>query len=73
MILVLSRPPKVIYPDVQNRIGNPKDYEKIKKDGFPDKPESDITVSRETLAKFGFKKNGLPLGFGEKGDITSKF
>lgn len=58
MILVLSRPPKVIYPDVPNRIGHPKDYEQIKKDGFSDKIEPDITISKETLAKHGMKKNG---------------
>lgn len=69
VILVLSRPPKVIYPDVTNRIGSPKDYEQIKKDGFPENSGLDISISKETLAKYGFKKNGQPLKEGDKEDI----
>jgi len=34
VILVLSRAPKIIYRDVASRIGMPKDYETIKKEGF---------------------------------------
>ena len=32
-ILVLTRPPKVVYSQVKTKIGNPKDYTENNKDG----------------------------------------
>lgn len=57
-ILVLSRPPRIIYRETPNRIGQPKDYENIKKDGFPDSCPNDIKIPLDVLAKNGIDPEG---------------
>ena len=49
MILVLSKPLKVIYNEINQRIGCPKDYEIIKKDGFTEKCIVDIKIPKNVL------------------------
>lgn len=62
VILVLSRPPKVHYKDVAQRIGAPKDFENNKKEDVFNKPCSvNISIPKDVLAKHGLNNQGEPM------------
>ena len=59
---MLSKPPKVIYREVGIRIGSPRDYEKIKEEGFTEEFDSNtVKVPKSVLAKHGLKEDGGTL------------
>ncbi len=44
--MILSKPPKLLIQDLITKIGNPRDFENIKKDGgYPDKCLFNLLIS----------------------------